>query len=121
MLRVEKSGIQRPSATVTGRLEQAKRWLQQPAIDDMGLGQRAIALLVEDGLRIAEVLPAPSSDHVRSLCQSVEQVAADLAVQVKQGRGNSTPAQAMAKTLAEKLDELKTDIQARHNAENKSK
>ena len=37
--RVDKSGIQRPSATVTGRLEQAKRWLQQPAIDDMGLGQ----------------------------------------------------------------------------------
>jgi len=109
--RVEKSGIQRPSATVTGRLEQAKRWLQQPAVDDMGLGQRAVALLVEDGLRIGEVLPPPNGEHVKSLCNYIEQIGSDLTNQVKQGRGNSSPAQAMAKTLVSKLDELKSDIQ----------
>ena len=64
--RVEKSGIQRPSATVTGRLEQAKRWLQKPAVDDMGLGQRAVALLVEDGLKVLLMLPCQ-----RSLCSNI--------------------------------------------------
>ena len=78
--------------------------------DGLGL-QRAITLLVEDGLKISGVLPSPDSDHVRSLSKSVEQIASDLALQVKQGRGHSTPAQAMARTLAEKLDELKSDIQ----------
>ena len=28
--RVEKSGIQQPAPTVVGRLEQARRWLEQP-------------------------------------------------------------------------------------------
>ena len=30
--RVEKSGIQQPAPTVMGRLEQARRWLEQPGI-----------------------------------------------------------------------------------------
>ena len=35
----------------------ARRWLEQPGIDDRGLGRQAIALVVEDGLKIATVLP----------------------------------------------------------------
>ena len=32
--RLEKSGIQQPAHTVLGRLDQARRWLEQPALDD---------------------------------------------------------------------------------------
>ena len=55
--RVEKSGIQQPAPTVTGRLEQARRWLEQPGADDRDLGRQAINLVVEDGNKIASVLP----------------------------------------------------------------
>lgn len=57
------------------------------------------------------MLPPPDSEHVKSLCNYIEQIGSDLANQVKQGRGGSSPAQAMAKTLVGKLDELKADIQ----------
>ena len=33
--RVEKSGIQQPAPTVVGRLEQARRWLEQPGIPEI--------------------------------------------------------------------------------------
>ena len=41
-----------PAHTVTGRLEQARRWLAHPDRDDRGLGQRAIALIVEEGKKV---------------------------------------------------------------------
>ena len=97
---------------VKGAVLKIRQKISESVATPDGLGlQRAITLLVEDGLKISGVLPPPDSDHVRSLSKSVEQIASDLALQVKQGRGHSTPAQAMARTLAEKLDELKSDIQ----------
>ncbi len=50
--RVEKSGIQQPAPTVAGRLEQARRWLEQPGVDDRGLGRQAIQLVVEEGYKV---------------------------------------------------------------------
>ena len=35
----ERSGIRRPAHTVAGKLEQAQRWLANPALDDKGLGK----------------------------------------------------------------------------------
>ena len=32
--RLEKSGIAQPAPTIAGRLEQARRWLEQPGVDD---------------------------------------------------------------------------------------
>lgn len=46
---VDKAGLQETAHTVQGRLEQARRWLTSPHIDDKGLGRRAIALIVEEG------------------------------------------------------------------------
>ena len=50
---VEKSGIQQPAHTVSGRLEQARRWLAHPDRDDRGLGQQAIALIVAEGKKVS--------------------------------------------------------------------
>jgi len=35
----ERSGIQQPAHTILGKLEQARRWLNAPWIDDKGLGK----------------------------------------------------------------------------------
>lgn len=48
----EKYGVQQPAHTVAGRLEQARRWLANPSADDRGLGQQAIALIVEEGRKV---------------------------------------------------------------------
>ena len=48
--------IQQPSPTVAGRLEQARRWLEQPAVDDRGLGRQAIFLVVDEGYKVCDVI-----------------------------------------------------------------
>lgn len=53
---VERSGVQQPAHTVAGRLEQAQRWLNNPSMDDKGLGQQAIGLIVEEGKKVWIVL-----------------------------------------------------------------
>ena len=72
--RVEKSGIQQPAPTVIGRLEQARRWLEQPGADDRDLGRQAIHLVVDDGYKIANGLPGPLKNRVQELCASIGQV-----------------------------------------------
>ncbi|KRT81382.1 hypothetical protein AMK59_5377, partial [Oryctes borbonicus] len=54
---VDKAGLQQTAHTVQGRLEQARKWLTNPGHDDKGLGQRAIALVVEEGRKVADGLP----------------------------------------------------------------
>lgn len=53
----EKYGVQQPAHTVAGRLEQARRWLANPSVDDRGLGQQAIALIVEEGRKVDTSFP----------------------------------------------------------------
>lgn len=38
----ERSGIQQPAHTILGKLDQAKRWLNAPWVDDKGLGKRKV-------------------------------------------------------------------------------
>ena len=38
VINTERSGVRRPAHTVAGKLEQAQRWLSNPAVDDRGLG-----------------------------------------------------------------------------------
>jgi len=54
---MERSGILQPAHTVTGRLDQARRWLANPSVEDKGLGQRAIALVVEEARKVGDGLP----------------------------------------------------------------
>ena len=109
--RVEKSGIQQPAPTVFGRLEQARRWLEQPAADDRDLGRQAIHLLVDDGYKIANGLPGPLKGRVKELCASIEQDTTELTHLCREGRGNSARALSLAKSIAGNLEELKYAIQ----------
>ncbi|KAL0277140.1 UNVERIFIED_CONTAM: hypothetical protein PYX00_004521 [Menopon gallinae] len=108
---VEKSGIQQPAHTVAGRLEQARRWLSNPEHDDRGLGQRAIALIVDEGKKVAEGLPGVQKAEILGLCDEVDVLSRQLSDLCRKGLGDSPQAHSVARALSQKLHELKNCIQ----------
>jgi len=108
----EKYGLQQPAHTVAGRLEQARRWLANPSADDRGLGQQAIALIVEEGRKVAQGLQGAQRAEILALCNQVDSLSRQLGDLCRSGQGNSPQAQAVAKLLSQKLDELKDKIQS---------
>ncbi|XP_018910673.1 vinculin isoform X3 [Bemisia tabaci] len=111
VVNMDKYGGQQPAHTVSGRLEQALRWLQHPDSDDKGLGQRAIALIVDEGKKVAEGLPGVQRAEILALCDDVDRLSHQLADLCRRGLGGSPQAQEVAKQLSQKLHELKDRIQ----------
>ena len=114
----EKYGVQQPAHTVAGRLEQARRWLANPSVDDRGLGQQAIALIVEEGrkvrnfflklcqvinsnwtkfFQVAQGLQGEQRAEILALCNQVDSLSRQLGDLCRSGQGNSPQAQAVAK------------------------
>ncbi|KAB7505148.1 Vinculin [Armadillidium nasatum] len=83
---IERSGIQQPAHTVAGRLEQAQRWLNNPAVDDKGLGQQAIGLIVEEGRKVASCLSGPAQYEINKLCDDVDTLSQQLSEQCRRGQ-----------------------------------
>lgn len=108
---VNKAGHQQAAHTVQGRLEQACRWLQNPNIDDRGLGKRAIDLIINEGKKVAEGLPGHQKVELLQLCDEVDDLANQFAKLCAQGLGNTPEAQEIARKLNAKLHELKQKIQ----------
>eukprot|EP00095_Tigriopus_kingsejongensis_P010849 maker-scaffold1333_size47127-snap-gene-0.11 protein:Tk10849 transcript:maker-scaffold1333_size47127-snap-gene-0.11-mRNA-1 annotation:"vinculin-like isoform 1" len=108
----ELSGIQQPAPTVSGRLEQARRWLEQPNIDDRGLGQQAIALVVEEGMKIADVLPEGHKDEVTALCRRIQADAYSLTMLCQAEQGDSPRAVELSRNIAGNLNRLKDVIRS---------
>ncbi|PSN46699.1 Vinculin [Blattella germanica] len=115
---VEKSGVQQPAHTVSGRLEQARRWLAHPDRDDRGLGQQAIALIVTEGKKVADGLPGVHKAEILGLCDEVDILSRQLSDLCRRGHGDTPQAQdvasiihGVARTLSQKLYELKDRIQ----------
>ncbi|XP_069941014.1 vinculin-like isoform X15 [Cherax quadricarinatus] len=108
---VERSGVQQPAHTVAGRLEQAQRWLNNPSLDDKGLGQQAIALIVEEGKRVASGLTGPAQIGILALCEEVDSLSQQLSEMCRRGQGDTPQAQAVARALSTKLQDLKDKIQ----------
>lgn len=108
---VEKSGVQQPAHTVSGRLEQARRWLAHPDRDDRGLGQQAIALIVTEGKKVADGLPGIHKAEILGLCDEVDILSRQLSDLCRRGHGDTPQAQDVARTLSQKLYELKDRIQ----------
>lgn len=107
---VDKSGLQQTAHTVQGRIEQARKWLSHPGLDDRGLGQRAIALIVHEGRKVAEGLPGIQKAEIVELCDAVDSLSRQLEDLCLQGNGNSPQAQEVARKLSHKLHELKERI-----------
>ncbi|XP_065226162.1 vinculin-like isoform X3 [Planococcus citri] len=108
---LEKWGGQQPAHTVSGRLEQAQKWLSHPERDDKGLGQRAIALITAEGRKVADGLPGVQRAEILSLCDEVDYLSNQLSDLCKRGLGNTPKAREIAKLLSQKLLELKGKIQ----------
>ncbi|ODM94730.1 Vinculin [Orchesella cincta] len=107
----ERSGILQPAHTVTGRLEQARRWLANPGADDRGLGQRAISLIVDEARKVADGLPGIHKAELLNLSDEVDSLLHQLGDLCRRGDGNSATAQAIAGQLVHKLGDLKNRIQ----------
>lgn len=107
----ERLGGEQPAHTVAGRLEQAGRWLQHPERDDNGLGRRAISLIVDEGNKVAVGLQGVQKAEMIALCEQVDRLSRQLSDQCRRGLGSSPQAQQIARTLQEKLHELKDSIQ----------
>ncbi|BES98119.1 vinculin [Nesidiocoris tenuis] len=108
---MERLGGEQIAHTVTGRLEQATRWLQHPERDDNGVGHRAIAKIVDEGKRVADGLQGVHRAEMIALCEQVERLSRQLSDLCRRGMGNTNQAQQVARTLSEKLHELKDSIQ----------
>lgn len=93
-------------------MEQACRWLQNPEIDDKGLGQRAIALIVDEGKKVAEGLPGHQKVEILQLCDEVEDLSNQFSKLCAAGLGHTPEAQEIARKLNAKLHELKQKIQS---------
>ncbi|XP_073977274.1 vinculin isoform X9 [Rhodnius prolixus] len=108
---MERLGGEQIAHTVAGRLEQATRWLQHPDRDDSGVGHRAIALIVDEGKKVAEGLQGVHKAEMIALCEQVDRLSRQLSDLCRRGMGNSPQSQQVARTLSEKLHELKESIQ----------
>lgn len=85
--------------------------MQNPNIDDKGLGKRAIDLIIDEGKKVAEGLPGHQKVEILQLCDEVDNLANQFAKLCAQGLGNSPEAQDIARKLSAKLHELKGKIQ----------
>ncbi|RVE59667.1 hypothetical protein OJAV_G00191050 [Oryzias javanicus] len=94
-----------------GKIEQAQRWIDNPTMDDNGVGQTAIRGLVAEGRRLANALPGPYRQELMGKCERVEQLMAQLADLAARGEGDSPQARAVAQQLQEALKDLKGQMQ----------
>ena len=84
---------------MSGRLEQARRWLEQPGLDDRGVGPQALGLILEEAKKVAEGLPASLRGEILALCSRVEGDQARLLEAVRRGEADTPQAIALARSL----------------------
>ncbi|XP_005367712.1 vinculin isoform X1 [Microtus pennsylvanicus] len=94
-----------------GKIEQAQRWIDNPTVDDRGVGQAAIRGLVAEGHRLANVMMGPYRQDLLAKCDRVDQLAAQLADLAARGEGESPQARALASQLQDSLKDLKAQMQ----------
>jgi len=109
--RLEKSGIQQPAPTVTGRLEQCRRWLEQPGVDDRGVGPQALQLIIDEARKVAEGLPPYLKSEILGLCSRVEAEQGRLLEAVRRGEASLPQAVSIARSLTNNIGAVADCIQ----------
>ncbi|KAM8924154.1 vinculin isoform 3-T3 [Pelodytes ibericus] len=94
-----------------GKVEQAQRWIDNPTVDDRGVGQAAIRAMVAEGRRLANSMMGPFRQDMLAKCDRVEQLAGQLAELAARGEGDTPQARAVAAQLQEALKDLKAKMQ----------
>ncbi|XP_041466871.1 vinculin-like isoform X6 [Lytechinus variegatus] len=106
-----RSGVTRTAYTLAGKVEQAQKWLRNPAQDDKGVGRKAIAGIVAQGRKVAQNLTGPERSELLRLCDEVEGLSQQITDLVNRGQGNSPACLEAARRLAEKLPVLQKAIE----------
>ncbi|XP_015671947.1 vinculin [Protobothrops mucrosquamatus] len=101
----------KPAVHLEGKIEQAQRWIDNPTVDDRGVGQASLRGLVAEGRRLANVMMGPYRQDLLAKCDRVEQLAAQLADLAARGEGDSPQARVVALQLQEALKDLKSRMQ----------
>ncbi|KAF6041156.1 Vinc [Bugula neritina] len=103
----EKSGAKQLAHTLKSQIEAALRWLRNPAAFDHGYGEQATRAIIADGRRLAATLPpGKDRDQLLKLCNDAEVCVNQLSDLCHRGMGGTPQAKAVARALAEKLNEL---------------
>ncbi|XP_043911599.1 vinculin [Protopterus annectens] len=99
------------AVNLEGKIEQAQRWIDNPTVDDRGVGQAAIRGLVAEGRRLANSMMGPYRQDLLAKCDRVEQLAAQVAELAARGEAESPQARALAAQLTDSLKDLKFRMQ----------
>ncbi|XP_039195575.1 vinculin isoform X1 [Crotalus tigris] len=101
----------KPAVHLEGKIEQAQRWIDNPTVDDRGVGQASLRGLVAEGRRLANIMMGPYRQDLLAKCDRVEQLAAQLADLAARGEGDTPQARVVALQLQEALKDLKSRMQ----------
>ncbi|XP_016412405.1 vinculin-like [Sinocyclocheilus rhinocerous] len=99
------------AVTLEGKMEQALHWINNPGVDDHGVGQAAIRGLIAEGRRLANSLPGPYRQELLAKCERVEQLMMQLADLAARGEGESPQARTVAAHLLDAIKDLKAKMQ----------
>ncbi|XP_071336873.1 vinculin-like isoform X1 [Trachinotus anak] len=101
----------KPAVTLEGKMEQALRWVNNPGVDDRGVGQAAIRGMVGEGRRLAGGLLGPYRQDMIGRCDRTEALMASLADMAGRGEAEAPHARATAAQLQDSLKDLRQHMQ----------
>ncbi|XP_049455961.1 vinculin-like isoform X2 [Epinephelus fuscoguttatus] len=101
----------KPAVTLEGKMEQALRWVNNPGVDDRGVGQAAIRGMVGEGKRLAGSLLGPYRQDMIGRCDRTEALMASLADMAGRGEAEAPHARATAAQLQDSLKDLRQHMQ----------
>ncbi|XP_067092546.1 vinculin-like isoform X2 [Osmerus mordax] len=101
----------KPAITLEGKMEQALRWVNNPGVDDRGVGQAAIRGMVSEGRRLAGGLGGPYRQDLIGRCDRNEALMTSLADMAGRGEAEAPHARATAAQLQDSLKDLKGRMQ----------
>ncbi|XP_026044904.1 vinculin-like isoform X6 [Astatotilapia calliptera] len=101
----------KPAVTLEGKMEQALRWVNNPGVDDRGVGQAAIRGMVREGRRLAGGLLGPYRQDMIGRCDRTEALMTSLADMAGRGEAEAPHARATAAQLQDTLKDLRQRMQ----------
>ncbi|XP_063730453.1 vinculin-like isoform X3 [Eleginops maclovinus] len=101
----------KPDVTLEGKMEQALRWVNNPGVDDRGVGQAAIRGMVGEGKRLAGGLIGPYRQDMIGRCDRTEGLMTSLADMAGRGEAEAPHARATAAQLQDSLKDLRQHMQ----------
>ncbi|XP_070833496.1 vinculin-like isoform X6 [Chaetodon trifascialis] len=101
----------KPAVTLEGKMEQALRWVNNPGVDDRGVGQAAIRGMVGEGRRLAGGLLGPYRQDMIGRCDRTEALMTSLADMAGRGEAEAPHARATAAQLQDSLKDLRQHMQ----------